>query len=54
VLAKPYTGGAWDDTTASEHRLPGTFRALQADGTLGEPVDMVSLRSGEGAILLRE
>ncbi len=54
VLAKPYTGGAWDETTASEHELPGTFRALQADGTLGEPVDMVSLRSGEGAILLRE
>jgi hypothetical protein len=60
VLFKPlsYARGAKEiatlgDETASKHDLKGTYRPLQGDGTLGEPVTSVSLRNGEGAILVK-
>jgi hypothetical protein len=42
-----------DDETATKHELPGTYRPLRADGALGEPTTTISLRNGEGAILVR-
>jgi hypothetical protein len=59
VLYKPlsYTlgvgNGTTDDTTATTHSLGGTFRRLQADGTLGPPITTITLRNGEGAVLMR-
>lgn len=53
VLVKPYGGGRWDDSTATEHRLPGTLTPLRADGTTGAPANTIRLRSGEAAILLK-
>jgi hypothetical protein len=41
------------DDTATQHALEGTYRPLGADGTLGEPATSVSLRNGEGAILVK-
>jgi hypothetical protein len=35
------------------HWLGGTYRVLRADGTLGPPVTSISLRNGEGAILIK-
>jgi hypothetical protein len=60
VLYKPlaFKDGDWKtqaalgDETATGHDLGGTYRPLRADGTLGEPVTRVSLRNGEGAILV--
>jgi hypothetical protein len=40
-------------TSATTHALNGTYRPLLADGTLGAPVTSVTLRNGEGAILVR-
>jgi hypothetical protein len=40
--------------TATRHDLDGTYRPLNADGTLGDPVSSVALRNGEGAILIPE
>jgi hypothetical protein len=54
VLVKPYDGGSYGDETASSVKLPETFRPLNADGSLGEPVTTISLRNGEGAILVRQ
>jgi hypothetical protein len=41
------------DETATRHDLGGTYRPLQADGTLGAAVTSVTLRNGEGAILVK-
>jgi hypothetical protein len=41
------------DATATKHDLKGTYRPLLADGTLGAPLTSVTLRNGEGAILIR-
>jgi hypothetical protein len=41
------------DETATEHELGGTYRPLQADGTLGRAINSVALRNGEGAILIK-
>ncbi len=52
----PSTGaqGTTDDATATTYQLGGTYRALQADGTLSAtPVTSVSLRNGEGMILVK-
>jgi hypothetical protein len=46
------TAALGDDTT-TKHDLKGTYRPLQADGSLGDPVTSVSLRNGEGAILIK-
>jgi hypothetical protein len=60
VLYKPLSStanasatGATSDNTATTHQLGGTYRALQADGTLGLPVTSITLRNGEGAILIK-
>jgi hypothetical protein len=59
VLYKPlsYTAGkgsgTLSDATATTHHLNGTYRILRADGTLSAPVTSVTLRNGEGAILIR-
>jgi hypothetical protein len=57
VLYKPlsYAGGVTGttvDNTATWMRLNGVYRVLRADGTPGAPVTAVSLRNGEGAILV--
>jgi hypothetical protein len=46
------TGSASNDT-ATVQQLGGTYRPLKADGTLGAPVTSVTLRNGEGAILIK-
>jgi hypothetical protein len=58
VLYKPlsyYQGkaGSTADATATTHQLDGTYRPLQADGTLGDPITKITLRNGEGAILVK-
>ena len=57
VLYKPLSygngvTGALADATATTHALGGTYYPLQADGTVGAPVTTISLRNGEGAILI--
>lgn len=41
------------DVSATTHLLNGTYRPLRADGTLGPVVTSVTLRNGEGAILIK-
>ena len=41
------------DESAIKQELKGTYKPLQADGTLGAPVTSISLRNGEGAILIK-
>ena len=58
VLYKPlsYTRGKTGttaDATATTHTLSGYYRPLKADGTLGAPVNKITLRNGEGAILVK-
>ena len=58
VLYKPlsYSSGRTGTTssaTSTWHRLPGNYRELHADGTLGPVVTSIRLRNGEGAILVR-
>jgi hypothetical protein len=61
VLYRPLSGnpGRWalkgglGDATATRHELGGTYRPLGADGTLGPPVTRVTLRGGEGVVLVR-
>jgi hypothetical protein len=59
ILYKPlsHTQGVSKDgtlgsNTATVQRLNGTYRPLRADGTLGSPVTSITLRNGEGAILV--
>jgi hypothetical protein len=58
VLYKPLSyghnvNGTLAANTATTHSLGGTYRPLNADGTLGAPVTTISLRNGEGAILIK-
>jgi hypothetical protein len=61
VLFKPlsHKPGDWKvrptlgDDTATSHELGAAYRPLRADGSLGESVTRVSLRNGEGAILIK-
>jgi hypothetical protein len=58
VLYKPLSAGdgiagTLDDATATTHALGGNYRLLRADGTLGPVVNSVTLRNGEGVILIR-
>jgi hypothetical protein len=60
VLYKPLSStpngssvGATTNNTATTHQLGGTYRALQADGSLGPPVTSITLRNGEGAVLIK-
>lgn len=58
IMYKPlsyYRGkaGTTADGTATVHNLGGTYRPLNADGTLGAPITRITLRNGEGAILVK-
>jgi hypothetical protein len=59
VLYKPrsYTLGKGTGTTADEtattHDLGGSYRRLNADGTTGSVITSISLRNGEGAVLMK-
>lgn len=59
VLYKPLSRtvavgtGTLADNTATTHQLNGNYRLLNADGTLGPITNRVTLRNGEGAILMR-
>jgi hypothetical protein len=58
VLYKPlsYTrgvNGKTTDNTATLHRLDGWYRVLRSDGSLGTPVRQISLRNGEGVVLVK-
>jgi hypothetical protein len=58
VLYKPLSyfrgkAGSTDNDTATTHWLNGSYRPLNADGTLGAAVTKVTLRNGEGAILVK-
>jgi hypothetical protein len=45
--------GTLADATATTHQLGGNYRAVNADGTLGPVVTSVTLRNGEGAVLMK-
>jgi hypothetical protein len=58
VLYKPLSyasgvTGTLANTTATTHYLGGTYYPLHADGTLGSAVTRITLRNGEGAILIK-
>jgi hypothetical protein len=59
VLYKPLSyavgigEGTANDQTATTHQLGGAYRVVNADGTLGPMVTQVTLRNGEGAVLLK-
>jgi hypothetical protein len=60
VLYKPlsYTlgvsgNGGLGNGSATTHNLNGTYRPLLANGSLGAPVTKITLRNGEGTILVR-
>jgi hypothetical protein len=60
VLYKPLsyargskTKASLGDETATKHDLLGDYRPLSADGTLGNSINTISLRNGEGAILVK-
>jgi hypothetical protein len=58
VLYKPLSfgnnvTGSLSNATATTHALGGTYHILQADGTLGPAVTQITLRNGEGAILVK-
>src|SRR5205823_10358182 len=58
ILYKPLSynrgvSGTLADASATVHDLGGTYYPLLADGTLGSAITSVSLRNGEGAILIK-
>lgn len=59
VLYKPlsYAQGKGEGTTANNtattHQLNGTYRVVNSNGTLGQYVTSITLRNGEGAILVK-
>ena len=59
VLYKPrsYTlgsgTGSLSNATATTHQLNGSYRVVKADGSLGAVVTQVTLRNGEGAVLVK-
>ena len=59
VLYKPlsYATGASEGTTgantATVHQLGGSYKVVNADGTLGPVVTSLSLKNGEGAVLIK-
>jgi hypothetical protein len=60
VLYKPLStnaggtvAGTLDNATATTFSLNGVYRPLNADGTLGAPITQITLRNGEGAILIK-
>jgi hypothetical protein len=45
--------GTLNNATATTHQLGGSYRVLNPDGTLGPVVTSVTLRNGEGAVLMK-
>lgn len=45
--------GTLDDATATVHSLNGNYRTVNADGTVGPVVNRITLRNGEGAVLIK-
>jgi hypothetical protein len=58
VLYKPLSyalgkgTGTTADNTVTAHQLGGNYRVLNSDGTLGPIVTTITLRNGEGAVLM--
>jgi hypothetical protein len=59
VLYKPLSyangqgGGTTTDNTATTHQLGGSYRVMATDGTLSAPVSSITLRNGEGVVLIK-
>jgi hypothetical protein len=59
VLYKPLSStpglgsGTTADNTATTHQLNGNYRLVNADGTLGPVITQITLRNGEGAVLIK-
>lgn len=59
VLFKPLSyaigkgTGTTANATATTHQLNGNYRVLRADGSLGPVVTTITLRNGEGAVLMK-
>jgi hypothetical protein len=59
VLYKPLSyaqgvgSGTLNDGTATTHALGGNYRRVNADGTLGPVISSITLRNGEGAVLIK-
>jgi hypothetical protein len=59
VLYKPlsYAAGIGEGTrntqTATTHQLGGNYRRVNADGTLGSVISSITLRNGDGAVLIK-
>lgn len=49
----PYLGGLFNDKTAIVYKLPNKFRPLNYDGSLGLPIESITLRNAEAAILVK-
>ncbi len=45
--------GTRNDATATIHQLGGNYRQLNANGTRGPVISSITLRGGEGAVLMR-
>jgi hypothetical protein len=45
--------GTANDATATTHNLNGNYRQLRTDGTLGPVVNRITLRNGEGVVLMK-
>jgi hypothetical protein len=59
VLYKPLSyaqgkgEGTLNDATATTHQLGAAYRRVNADGSLGPVITSISLRNGEGAVLIK-
>ena len=59
ALYKPrsYTAGVGTggigDATSTTHQLDGNYRVLNSDGTLGPVTNTITLKNGEGVVLIR-
>lgn len=47
------TTGTMADATATTHQLGGSYRTLNANGTQGPVITQITLRGGEGAVLIK-
>lgn len=52
MMGPSYTSADVSDASLTTHALPGAYRRVNWDGTLGPPVTEISLRGMEGAILV--
>ena len=55
VLIKPkldWSTAIFDDKSLTNHKLPDTYRVLNVDGTLGNPITQITLRNWDSVILI--